>query len=169
MRAHPAEICCNTVPASPDLPCSFVKYFLLVIAASCGPVTADRPDAAPPMGVTEIAPPGHADDAIAIIEQSFETDTGVELAGVAVHVRWSSTLLACGDTECGGLSYGCGDIWVVDRPGTMGIPMALAHELGHCARGVLTGDSDGGHTDAAWWSDTGYVEHAHQAVRAAGF
>lgn len=145
-----------------------MRALLLLTIAACGVVREPPRDdgSTPPGGVVEIVPPDHADEAIAIIEGVYRDDTGVEIAPV---VHWTDTLIPCGAVLCGGLSYGCADVWVADRLGTLGIPMALAHELGHCARGTLTGDSDGGHLDGTWWSDTGLVEQAHAAVRRAGF
>jgi hypothetical protein len=135
--------------------------WLLVYVLGCGPAVDETPDAAPATLADEIDRPPGADMATSIVKAFYEARLMVTLPELGA--RWTDERIAVGDTTVIGLSYGCGDIRVTWTP-TIAERfhlIALAHEIGHCARGIAIDDSDGSHSDPAWWGSSGLVSQAN--------
>lgn len=157
LKVKPMRDCCAAI------------LLYLIGCVGCGSTVADADvvETVPPGAVESVAP-SHAAEAIAVALGTYERATGVQVLPADVTVHWSATLLAYGISGASGLTYNCGDIWVVANPDAASIPYVLAHELGHCARMTLTGDGDAEHTDSVWWGSGGVVDQAHHAVRVFG-
>lgn len=146
----------------------------MVLLVGCGAVHEDMDPARAPrpeiggVPVAESPAPASAVPAIDAILTFYRNAVGVDIkAEVPLQVHWTpalpGTLLGATTHSLG---WGCSS-WIVD--GAMfSYPKVLPHELGHCARWLLTGDGDSAHTDPAWWGADGYVMQALAAEVAAG-
>jgi hypothetical protein len=131
---------------------------ILVAAAGCGAVESydDALVDEPPLA-NEINPPPGARDAIEAALDAFAEIVGSDPdLGVVVH--WTDERIPYGDGSVIGLHRGCGDIWVTWWEGADFSRIALPHELGHCVRRSIHGDSDGAHSDTGWW-ESNELEH----------
>lgn len=143
---------------------------MAVAMAACGAVDAYDPTQTTlvhGVAVVEVAPPEQAEPATAVIVATYERMLGIDMSGVPLKIRWAEAMpdKLLGATEHGG--FGC-STWILS--GAMwSYPRVLPHEIGHCARWLMTGDGDAGHTDAAWWGPGGFADQAHAAEAAAGF
>lgn len=141
------------------------------LALGCGPVQAvDAPIPAPLVNgkpAVETAPPAGAARAIDAISDAYANLVGVDVRDVGIRVHWAVAMPPglLGATWHNSNS-GC-DTWLISDA-MFAYPMVLPHEIGHCARWLLTGDGDPAHLDETWWGDLGYVKLALAAERSAG-
>ena len=141
---------------------------MALVMMGCGAVGAEEPPAVVSgVPVIEVAAPAQAEPAIDVIVAAYEHMLGIDMSSVPLRIHWTPSLPGqlLGATMHGG--FGC-STWILD--GAMwNYPRVLPHEIGHCARWLLTGDGDPEHTDAAWWSAGGLADQAHAAEAAAGY
>ncbi len=145
---------------------------LLIAAAGCvpsGPQEAYR-DSLDAMASVDVA---RAGDAVMIAGASI----GIPAASVTGLVWVTAQLRDEHGSPVSGVSIDC-DIWVswwglhgatgASADGLAVSHTSLAHEMAHCALGLLTGDRDPDHLDPAWWGPCGRVSDANHALSASG-
>lgn len=139
------------------------------LAVACEPIYLDvsmdaGPDAA--LRANVIEPPANAQQAIAAVLTAYRSIYLTALDDLPeVRVIWTDERIPYGNGSVIGLHVSCGEIWVrwwpaIDSYGRI----ALAHEIGHCVRGHVFGDTDGAHADTAFWGVDGPVESARAAI-----
>ena len=111
--------------------------------------------------LTQVEVP-RSDEAIAVLAAFYELETGAELP--PIRVTWVAERIPFGDTSVIGLHRGCDDIWVTWWEGPRLSKLALAHEVGHCARATVEGSGDGQHADPLWWASDGIAERARREL-----
>jgi len=121
-----------------------------------------------PLDALTVVEPARAGEAQAIAVAGFELELGIAMPEVAV--TWVAERIPYRDATVIGLHRGCDDIWLTWWEGPAFSRLALAHELGHCARVASGIESDQGHVDAAWWAKdgAGVVDRVNRRLVAAG-
>lgn len=140
---------------------------LAVVLVGCGSCVDDATQAVTdPLELLERVDPPRGDDAIAIVVAFYEHELGITMPPIGV--RWVTERIPFGAGSVIGLHRGCGDIWITWW-NIRYAQMALAHEIGHCARVTAGLPSDPNHLDADWWArDSGVVYRANRALAGAG-
>lgn len=135
---------------------------LVLAACSCVDSAVD-----PLESLTQIEPP-RAAEALTVAVTAFEAEVGAPMP--TVHVTWVAERIPYEGTTVIGLHRNCEDIWLTWWDGPRFSRLALAHEIGHCARAARGLDTDPGHADAAWWAKdgAGVVDRVNRQLAGAG-
>lgn len=133
---------------------------------ACGTVASKQMPGIPPHPVVdgrpivELQAPADSTRLTAVFSGFYADHVGVDPRDAPVAVHWTAELPIYLGLTWTSEAFGCTSWIMVGRQ-----PSVLAHELGHCARWMLTGDGDGDHLDIAWWGDDGLVWTAVASVR----
>lgn len=134
---------------------------LLILLSGCGAVTSTDPLAS----LTQVDPP-RADEARRVALAAYEDETDAPMPDVPV--QWVAERIPFEDATVIGVQRDC-EVWATWSPGVPFHHLALAHEIGHCACLLATGDGDETHADAARWGEGGTVARVNLRLLAAGF
>lgn len=131
---------------------------LAAALVGCEPMTYSHPT------LTEVEEP-NSDAALDVLASYYGSEFGIELP--ASEITWVLERIPYGGSSVIGMSYGCESATITHFARVS--DSALAHEIGHCARQLATGDSDHDHLDESWWGLDGVVRTAQGRLAEAGF
>lgn len=135
---------------------------IALVLAACGTTSDSTALPCPTVNdacVRDMPAPPKSDVAVKAIIEFYAAAAGSDISGIAHEVHWVEVMPAgyLGITRHT-VSAGCSS-WII-QGALWSYPKVLPHELGHCARWLLTGDGDAEHTDVSWWGPGGLVEQA---------
>jgi hypothetical protein len=92
----------------------------------------------------------HEDALRALVQQRVAERFGKDVSSVETKVWWVEGELRYKGGKYGGLTYGCGEIYVRDTGDLC--YSSYIHELLHCYHSEVEGWRDFKHVDKKWWS-----------------